>query len=173
MVKVKKSQKCRAWPDWAYECPERTGPDTEICWTSWKIKVSSLLLYSQVNYHASWQSWQGRGPAHARIRWCGRGWRTSWDANNQETSPASRRLSIPKERLWRGSLGPDPVAKPESEKRLYLVINIFISLEISLVMKFGSTFLDGLSIPKDRLWRGSLGPYPVAKSRVRNVFHRL
>ena len=23
----------RAWPDWAYEFPDWTGPDTQICWT--------------------------------------------------------------------------------------------------------------------------------------------
>ena len=38
-----------------------------------------------------------------------------------------------KERLYRGSLGPDPVAKPESEKRLYLVINIFIKSSLASV----------------------------------------
>ena len=64
------------------------------------------------NYHASWQSWQGRGPAHARIRWCGKGWRRVQDANNQGTSLASHHRWTPKEQLWRGSLGPDPVAKP-------------------------------------------------------------
>ena len=64
------------------------------------------------NYHASWQSWQGRGPAHARIRWCGKGWRRVQDANNQGTSLASHHQWTPKEQLWRGSLGPDPVAKP-------------------------------------------------------------
>ena len=38
-----------------------------------------------------------------------------------------------KERLYRGSLGPDPVAKPESEKLLYLVINIFIKSSLASV----------------------------------------
>ena len=70
------------------------------------------LIHSKYNYHASWQSWLKRGPAHARIHWYGKGWRTSWDANNRGISPAFRHRWILEGLLWTGLLALDRGARP-------------------------------------------------------------
>ena len=40
---------CRARPDWAYEFPDRTGPDTQIC------RTVPLVLHSYTKYHINMQ----------------------------------------------------------------------------------------------------------------------
>ena len=70
------------------------------------------LIHSKYNYHASWQSWLKRGPAHARIHWYGKGWRTSWDANNRGISPAFRHRWILEGLLWTGLLALGQGARP-------------------------------------------------------------
>ncbi len=72
----------------------------------------------------SWQSWQGRGPARERRRWCGTGWRTSWGADNRAIFPASRHRSTPRGLLWRGWLARDPVSKPETITWESAVVNM-------------------------------------------------
>ena len=78
----------------------------------------------------SWQSWQGRGPARERRRWCGTGWRTSWGADNRAIFPASRHRSTPRGLLWRGWLARDPVSKPETIKWESVVNMIFFFFSV-------------------------------------------
>ena len=85
------------------------------------------LIHSKYNYHASWQSWLKRGPAHARIHWYDKGWRTSWDANNRGISPAFRHRWILEGLLWTGLLALGRGARPRENILGFLKQNLSLS----------------------------------------------